>query len=220
MVGVGVGVWVGVGVGVKVGVGVGVKVGVGVGVLVGVPVSVGVGVIVGVSVGVAVGATNVTVIDPSAPTTGLNPIPSGSCAIWFVLTSWYTSGSALLSTLNVHVYSGPSGIGLLFSGAPRTVTRMVVVEPTVPTRPAEMVLPRLGFAAQSVAGSMLNTVLSNEMSLPAAATCKPELVRLLVTPTALPGNPNPTPRSIWTMRGVLVTVGVAVGVGVIVGVSV
>ena len=88
------------------------------------------------------------------------------------------------------------------------------------TTPAERVLPRLRLTTQSVAGSMLSAVLSNEMSLPVPATCKPEPVRAAVISTVLPGNPNPIPRSIWTMRGVLVGVGVGVSVGVTVGVSV
>lgn len=73
------------------------------------------------------------------------------------------------------------------------MTRTVVVVPTTLITPPEILLPTT--LAEQLAMLSANAVLSNEMSLPPAATDKPDESRVEVMFTMPPGRPTPEPRS-------------------------
>jgi hypothetical protein len=79
------------------------------------------------------------------------------------------------------------------SGAPKTITRTVVVVPTTLMTPPVMLLP--GTLAEQLATFNENAVLLKEMSLPPAATIRPEESRVDEIVTMPPGRPTPDPRS-------------------------
>src|SRR5512140_1323536 len=117
----------------------------------------------------------------------------------------------------VQVYSRPSGIGSVLSGAPSTRMRMVVWLPTTLTTPPEIVRDSAGFTTQ-LPMLRLIAVLLKVISFPAAPTCNPAVSSVAVMVTVVPGRLLLDPRWICTICGVLVTVGVLVAVGVLVGV--
>jgi len=121
---------------------------------------------------------------------------------------------------NVHVYRGPSGIGLLFSTVACTNTRTVLVVGFIATMLAVSVLPvSAGLSTQS-AGFKLRAVLGKVTSFPVPATGNPVLIKPVTTSTVPPASPMSVPMSMWTSTGVAVTVGVSVDVGVGVEVAV
>ena len=92
----------------------------------------------------------------------------------------------------VQVYSGPSGIAVLFIGGPCTNTVTVVVSGVVLTIVAVRILPKLGLTTQ-FAGLRVSTVFGNVKSFPVPATRRPFLTRLVVTDTLPPARPTPVP---------------------------
>ncbi len=191
-VGVLVGVDVGVSVGVLLGVSVGVRVGVAVAVLVAVPVTeallVGVDDTVGVLVGVLVATAGVfvgplTLIEPFAPVVPANNIPLISKALGAGFSNGYVPPAVVARIRKLQVISVPSPVSCvgveklsrptratLHGAMPGPVQLASVVQlcwPLLHTLPAERKSGAGAIAVlsvQSVAGLMLNRVLSNWMS--------------------------------------------------------
>jgi hypothetical protein len=90
------------------------------------------------------------------------------------------------------VYSGPSGIGLLFIGGPCTNTVTVVIVGVVETTVAVSSFPMLGLTTQ-LEGLSVSTVLGNVKSFPVPATSSPLVTRLVVISTLPPASPTPVP---------------------------
>jgi len=96
---------------------------------------------------------------------------------------------------NVHVYSGPSGIGLLFSTVACTNTRTVLVVGFMITVLAVSALPESAGLSTQFAGFKLRAVFGKVISFPVPATENPGADRVVTISTVPPASPILVPRS-------------------------